>query len=470
MRFAFTALTGRSGAGGRLLAVRGRTVLAIAVALTVAISALPVAGVASQRVLLLLVLPVALCAAAFGLAGGIVASGLGVAVASGWHVYEDQSFHLLGDVSVAAALLVVGAFVGLFADESRSLQCAITRHHDLSLDLVATADFDGFFTRVNPAFQRTLGYEPEEMLARPFLDFVHPDDRDATLAEVARQAEAGEEVIGFQNRYRHRDGSYRWLEWMSRPDADARQLIAIARDVTARKEAEEAIARHQELLERAVQERTRELERRTREVDEARLETLRRLALAAEYRDDETHRHTLRVGRASALVAEQLGLDAETVALMRQAAPLHDLGKIAVPDTILLKRGRLTPEEFDVVKRHAAVGAAILSGSASDVLRLAEEIALNHHEWWDGSGYPAGLEGDEIPLSGRIVCLADVFDALTHRRPYKEAWPVERAVAEIRRLRARQFDPAVVDAFERLEPHLLAGPVADDGGELGAAA
>lgn len=196
------------------------------------------------------------------------------------------------------------------------------------------------------------------------------------------------------------------------------------------------------------------------ELERARLETLERLALAAEYRDDSTQEHTERVARTAALLARALELPDAQVELLRQAAPLHDIGKLAVPDALLLKPGKLTPSEFEEIKGHAAAGAAILSGSSYDVLCLAEEIALTHHEWWDGSGYPAGLSGEAIPIAGRIVALADVFDALTHSRPYKPAWPVAEAVAEIERLEGLQFDPAVVSAFRSLDPLALVGPVA----------
>jgi hypothetical protein len=195
------------------------------------------------------------------------------------------------------------------------------------------------------------------------------------------------------------------------------------------------------------------------ELEQARLETLQRLALAAEYRDDQTQEHTERVARTAALLAERLGLAEAEVSLLQQAAPLHDIGKLAVSDALLLKPGKLTGEEFEQVKKHPAAGAAILSGSTYDVLCLAEEIALTHHEWWDGSGYPAGLSGEAIPLSGRIVALADVFDALTHPRPYKQAWLLADAVAEIERLQGSQFDPAVVDAFRGLDPVALVGPI-----------
>jgi HD-GYP domain-containing protein (c-di-GMP phosphodiesterase class II) len=192
-----------------------------------------------------------------------------------------------------------------------------------------------------------------------------------------------------------------------------------------------------------------------RELDDSRLETLKRLALAGEYRDDGTHQHTDRVARTSFLIARKLGLPESEAVLIRQAAPLHDLGKLSLPDSILMKRTRLTVAEYEEVKRHPATGAAILAGSTSSVLRLAEEIALTHHEWWDGSGYPAGLKGREIPLSGRIVALADVFDALTHTRPYKLAWSGDDAVTEICRLTGRQFDPVVVQAFLALDAESL---------------
>lgn len=354
--------------------------------------------------------------------------------------------------------------LGLFSGRRRrELEERLNRHAELSLDLIATANFDGYFTRLNPAWTRTLGYSAEELMAEPFLSFVHPDDREATLAEAERQAKAGEEVLRFENRYRHLDGSYRWLEWTSRPDAEARELIAVARDVTVRKKAEETIRRYQEVLEREVAERTKELE-------EARLEILRRLALAAEFRDDDTFEHTERVARTSAVLTEELGLSEHDATLMRQAAPLHDIGKLGISDGILLKPGKLTAEEFETMQAHAALGAKILSGSHSDVLQLAERIALTHHEWWNGSGYPAHLSGDEIPQCGRIVALADVFDALTHVRPYKEAWPVERAVDEVRRLRAVQFDPDVVDAFGRLDAEELAGPAHTQAARLDTAA
>lgn len=197
--------------------------------------------------------------------------------------------------------------------------------------------------------------------------------------------------------------------------------------------------RHNELLEEQVRDRTAELE-------QAYLETFERLALAAEYRDDETGQHTLRVGRLAYLVGGELGMSDSDAELLERAAALHDIGKIGIPDEILLVPRKLTKEEFEVIKTHTWIGAKLLSGSHSPLLQMAERIAWSHHERWDGTGY-AGFAGEDIPLVGRITAVADVFDALIHTRPYKEAWPVERAVTEMRGQSGSHFDPQVVEAF-----------------------
>ena len=190
---------------------------------------------------------------------------------------------------------------------------------------------------------------------------------------------------------------------------------------------------------------------RTRDLDLARIEILDRLAMAAEYRDEDTAAHTDRVGEISAMIAQTMGLCPDEVEEIRRAAPLHDLGKIGIDDAVLLKPGKLTEDEFAAMRRHVDIGSEILSGGASGLMRRAEEIARFHHERWDGTGY-LGLAGEAIPLSARIVSVADVFDALTHERPYKSAWSVSEAVAEIKAMSGSQFDPRIVAAFLRL-PH-----------------
>lgn len=199
------------------------------------------------------------------------------------------------------------------------------------------------------------------------------------------------------------------------------------------------VLRYQLTLEEMVADRTRDLV-------VAQQEIVDRLGLAAEYRDDTTGRHTKRVGRLAGVLAAALGRSPAEVELLRLASPLHDIGKIAIPDAILLKPGKLTPEEYEVVKSHTTIGARILSESTSPVLRTAESIALAHHERWDGSGY-LGLAGEEIPVDARLVSLVDVFDALVSERPYKRPWPEEAALAEISSLAGAHFDPVMTETF-----------------------
>jgi putative two-component system response regulator len=185
---------------------------------------------------------------------------------------------------------------------------------------------------------------------------------------------------------------------------------------------------------------------RTEELEQAQFEILRRLALAAEFRDDCTGQHTERVGALAAELGRSIGLAAQHVDLLRMAAPLHDIGKIGIPDGILLKPGKLTDDEYIQIKKHVEIGRTILSGSRFPILNMAERIALYHHERWDGKGY-LGLKGDAIPIEARIVSLVDTFDVITNARPYKQASSVEVATDAIRKEKGAQFDPDLVDAF-----------------------
>lgn len=237
-------------------------------------------------------------------------------------------------------------------------------------------------------------------------------------------------------------------DFLTKP-LDRVELLLRVRNVLQVEELQDRLFEHNANLEDEVAERTRDL-------DQARLEILKHLALAAEFRDDDTQEHAWRIGRTSALLAIGLGLPDRELELIARAAPLHDIGKVGVPDAILLKPGKLTAAEYETIKTHTTIGAEILSGSRSPLLVMAEEIALTHHERWDGQGYPGGIRGEQIPLPGRIVAVADVFDALTHERPYKRAWPVPEALAEILREAGRHFDPQVVQVFSSLDhPSLL---------------
>lgn len=190
-----------------------------------------------------------------------------------------------------------------------------------------------------------------------------------------------------------------------------------------------------------------EIEKATEEIRAREEEIIDRLSIAASYKDSETGLHTKRVAAYSEAIAQALGLPPETCMNIRLASPMHDIGKVGIRDAVLLKKGKLTEQEFSEMQTHTLIGCDILSESRSSLLRLAAEIAGSHHERWDGQGYPRRLSGEEIPLAGRIVAIADNFDALTTVRPYKEAWSVEQAVAHIRGRAGSQFDPSCVDAF-----------------------
>ena len=205
---------------------------------------------------------------------------------------------------------------------------------------------------------------------------------------------------------------------------------------------QKALSQYNARLEREVQVATEELQR-------TQLEIVQRLGAAAEYRDTETGAHTIRVGYYAECLAKEMGFSDEDANLILHAAPMHDIGKIGIPDSVLLKRGKLDAMEWEVMKSHTSIGGEILQGDTSRVMQMARVIALNHHEKWNGKGYPEGLSGQGIPLEGHIVSVADVFDALTMVRPYKRAWSVEEAVQLIQEGRGVDFSPDLVDAFMR---------------------
>lgn len=221
------------------------------------------------------------------------------------------------------------------------------------------------------------------------------------------------------------------------------------------KKAQESLHNQTLLLEKKVVERTFELKEAMTKLEISSLEAIYRLSRAAEYRDDDTGNHVFRVGLYSAEIAKQLKLSEETVKRLLLSAPMHDVGKIGISDLILLKPGKLTDEEWIIMKRHAAIGASILEGSSSDIINLAEILARGHHEKWNGKGYPSGKKGEDIPLSCRIVALADVFDAITTERPYKAAFSIEKSFQIVLEEKGEHFDPAVVDAFFEIQSTIL---------------
>jgi diguanylate cyclase (GGDEF)-like protein/PAS domain S-box-containing protein len=239
----------------------GRRVIAFAVILAAAIGVLRVLnGSTADAPGVLLIVPVAICAVRFGLRGGLISAGVGMSAAATLNFATENQLTWLGYGTRTTALVLVGGLVGSFVDRSRELESELAPHRNLSLDLIATTDFDGRFTSVNGAWSPTLGYSSEELLNRPLIELVHPDDRAATVAEHRKLALLGEDTLNFQNRFRHRDGSYRWLEWMIRPHAETASSYAIARDITARKEAEDSLRQLLEqlaIIQRAIAERSR---------------------------------------------------------------------------------------------------------------------------------------------------------------------------------------------------------------------
>jgi PAS domain S-box-containing protein len=319
------------------------------------------------------------------------------------------------------------------------------RLFDMALDLLAIADAEGRPVALNRAWERVLGWSTEELMNPAPLQLVHPDDRAATAATLRRTAATGGELRDFENRLRCRDGSYRWLSWQA--STDGAQWYATGRDVTERRAHDDEQREHIARMRSMIVARTREMRASAGALEIAETEIVRRLSMAVEWRDDDTGQHIDRVSRLSGMLAQRAGLAPDDWEAMRFASPLHDAGKVAIPDRILMKPGALTPEERAVMQTHAELGYELLRGSASPILDLAATIASTHHEKFDGSGYPRGLSGDDIPIEGRIVAIADVFDALTSDRVYRPAFSRPDALAMMAKDRGSHFDPRLLDIF-----------------------
>jgi putative two-component system response regulator len=243
-------------------------------------------------------------------------------------------------------------------------------------------------------------------------------------------------------------------DFLNKP-VDKTELRARVKSLLKVKAYNDHMVHYQKELEDEVARRLQQLRKALDKVKAGSLETIYRLSVAAEYKDEDTGAHIKRMSNYSAAVARMMRLKDITVEAILYAAPMHDIGKIGISDKILLKPGKLDAAEWAVMREHTVIGAKILEGSDSGFIRLGEVIALTHHEKWDGSGYPRRLRGHRIPLAGRIVAIADVFDALTSRRPYKEPFPLEKAYAILREGRGTHFDPEVVDAFFSAEAEIL---------------
>ena len=236
-------------------------------------------------------------------------------------------------------------------------------------------------------------------------------------------------------------------DFLTKP-VDARECLARCRNLLTLRRQHLVLEDRKRLLEHMVEDATREVREREKE-------TLLRLARAGEFRDEETGYHLIRMSRYSRLIANALTLEYDEAETIELAAPLHDIGKIGIPDQILLKGGALDPAEWQVMRRHPLIGHEILKGSASKYVRMGALIALGHHEKYDGSGYPNGLVGDHIPLCARIVAIADVYDALTSVRPYKDAWASAKAFEYVASQGGRHFDPKLIEAFASMKKEVV---------------
>jgi putative two-component system response regulator len=306
-----------------------------------------------------------------------------------------------------------------------------------SEDLLTVIDSAGRILYDNPAVEAVLGYRQGELVGRSAFELIHPDDYATAVALLAELATGARTAAALAFRFRRRGGGWCRLESSGRVVATSPGAPRIVVTSHARADTGGAYARNVETGR----------DRSRGELEEARVEVVERLARAAEFRDDDTGQHLRRVGGLSASLADHLGLAPRDVEVVRRAAPLHDVGKIGIPDAVLLKPGPLLPEEEEVMRTHPVLGARILAGGATALIRAAEEIALSHHERWDGLGYPRGLSGDRIPLYARVVSIVDFFDALTHDRPYRRAWDRPRVLDLIRSESRARFDPQVAAAF-----------------------
>ncbi|MCU1398814.1 MAG: metal dependent phosphohydrolase [Acidimicrobiales bacterium] len=280
------------------------------------------------------------------------------------------------------------------------------------------------------------------------LDISHDTSRDAIVGDAtltASRHSARLDVDAIAS-----DNTIDELAARGHADLAAGDLRAAERDLLDLLEVATVAQREAEVLRLRATELEGLVRAHSTELEEHQLETFQRLAVMAEFRDTDTGEHTIRVGDLSAEIGRELGEDAAWCEDIRLAARLHDIGKVAVPDSILLKPGPLTPEEFEVMKTHTTIGAQILSGSSSPLIELGSIVALNHHERWDGTGYPSGRQGVDIPRCARIVAVADVFDALTSVRVYKHAWSHDDALAHVLAGRGAHFEPEIVDAFQRV--------------------
>ena len=354
------------------------------------------------------------------------------------HPYHASKFEFCVEgaflATVAPMLALVGSKIRQVADRASD---ALKKHlSNTPLGVIELRE-DYEISLWAGSSETIFGLTAEQAIGKSIFDLPHVffQQEDASrLHELLQELEQGLHTKAVHHaRIESSDGQPGHSRWFWSTTLDARgsrsRFLVLVEDITDRVRAEQ-------------------------ELEQSRTELIERLVRAAELRDPHTGCHIQRMAKYCEALGKAAGLDVHTRETLSAAAPMHDVGKLGVPDHILLKHGPLTNEERKVMEQHAHVGADILSGSKSELIQMAEEIALTHHEHWDGNGYPNGLKGEQIPITGRICAICDVFDALTSDRPYKEAWPVAKATEEIGRLSGTQFDPQLVMAFFSILPEI----------------
>ncbi len=336
-------------------------------------------------------------------------------------VVDDEKHNL---IMMEAMLIPQGYEVLLARDGIEALEMAHTNLPDVILLDVMIPKMDGFEVARRLRSDTTTEFIPIVMVT--------------ALCEVDDRVRALE--IGAD-------------DFLTKP-VDKTELRARVKSLVKVKAYNDCMKNYQKELEEEVARQTEQLREAFQQIKVASLDTILRLSRAAEYKDEDTGAHIQRVSLYASAVARELGHDDEMIDNILYAAPMHDVGKLGIPDHILLKPGKLEPEEWVLMRQHTTIGAAILAGSSSNIVQIARIIALSHHEKWDGSGYPQGLSGTMIPIVGQITAIADVFDALTSKRTYKEASTIEESFTVIQENSGKHFDPVVVDAFLAIETEI----------------
>lgn len=319
-----------------------------------------------------------------------------------------------------------------------------------NIDILVQALKDDYKLGVAMDGTKAIEYARNNRLDLILLDIVMPDMDGFEVCKRLKDDQITKEIpiifITAMDDPKHKTHGFEAgaVDYITKP-FDIAEVKARVKNHLTLKVAQEALKNQNLILDERVRERTYELEK-------TQIEIINRLGMAAEYRDKDTGYHINRLSCYSEIMGKSLGLSEKDCKILALASTMHDVGKIGIPDTILLKPGKLTAEEMEVMKTHTTIGAELLSGSESPLLKTAKVIAHTHHEYWNGKGYPMGLKGEEIPLYGRIVCICDVFDALISERPYKTAWPISDAIAEITSLEGELFDPKLTQLFIELLP------------------